>query len=109
MTRPDAQPRHPLELLDLLIRVNAAAQTPGEQHEDLAEQFTLTMADPATGEQLRALRAQAEAEAGLRHSLGRVQALSRGFKAMSKSMVRLTLESVHEEASAALAQAGGES
>lgn len=54
--------RPPLELLDLLIRANAAVQNPGEEHEGLAEQFTQVMADPATGEQLRALRAQAEAE-----------------------------------------------
>lgn len=60
MTRP------PLELLELLICANAAAQNPGEEYEDLAEQFVQVMADPATGEQLRALRAQAEAEAGLR-------------------------------------------
>lgn len=59
MTRP------PLELLELLIRANAAAQEPGEANADLAAEFVAVMADPATGEQLRALRAQAEAGAAV--------------------------------------------
>lgn len=58
----------PIDLLDLLTRVNAAAQTPGEEHADLAEQFAQVMADPATADALAELRAQAEALAAERTS-----------------------------------------
>ncbi len=107
------QPRHPLALLDLLIRVNAAAQTPGEEHENLAEQFTQVMADPATGEQLRALRAQAEAEAVWKARMNHA-CLRLDMRARSAASVGHDLQAeiwtaagdiVSEEYRAALAQA----
>lgn len=85
--------RHPLALLDLLIRVNTAAQNPGEEHEDLAERFVQIMADPATGEQLRALRAQAEA-------WGVVEAIATAEPPIGAQEARIFAQK-------ALAQAGG--
>lgn len=123
MTRPESQPRHPLELLAdgwearaRLLSENARA----EQSEQSARYYAARAAeaqDCAT--QLReALRAQAEAEAGLREALAyyadfdgeHVSALGQYWVRRERADGSVYWESDRgQTARAALAQAGGES